>query len=59
MKYLQKLYELFNTKNYEIVKSYPFGKQYKFTINDDEYFVCFDEIIMKTTHYSLVKFISI
>jgi len=52
MKYLKKLYEIFNTKNYEWVKSYPFGKKAKFKINDDEYFVCFDEIVTNVyNHY--------
>lgn len=44
MKYLKKLYELFNTKNYEWIKGYPFGKKAHFKINDEDYYVCFDEI---------------
>ena len=52
MNHLKRIYELFNTKNYSWIKDYSIGKKAKFTINNDDYFVCFDEICTNVyNHY--------
>jgi hypothetical protein len=43
MKYLKKIFELFDFKNYKQI-SYSFGKKYLFQINNNVYECVFDEI---------------
>jgi hypothetical protein len=43
MRYVKKIFEIFNTKNYTWIP-YQLGWKAKFIINDETYYVCFDEI---------------
>jgi hypothetical protein len=51
MKYIKKILEIFNTKNYTW-KSYSLGKKAEFIIEGDIYYVIFDEIYPEVyNHY--------
>jgi hypothetical protein len=50
-----KIYEIFNTMNFKWLK-YPFGKKAYFKINNDKYFIHFDEISTNVfNHYFYLK----
>ena len=56
MKFIKKIYEIFDTKNYNWLKSEGSQSSATFEIKDNQYYVCFDEIYTNVyNHYFYLK----